>query len=132
MAIGLTPHQKQTLDFLKSYQAEHGGVSPTFAEILEHLGAKSKSRVSEILIALEERGHIRRLANKPRAIEIVSERSPVSLPPHIDARLRSYCAKHGERPADIIADAVDLHLDELERDSAHAHGDCVTGSEASQ
>ena len=87
---------------------------PTFAEIAEHLGIKSKSRISEILIALEERGHIRRLSNKPRAIELIDQRSSSNLPPHIDARLRSYCAKHGEHPGDVIADAVDLHLDEIE------------------
>lgn len=83
-------------------------------EIADHIGTKSKSRISEILIALEERGHIRRLANRPRAIELIDERSSVSLPPHIDAQLRNYCAKHGERPADIIADAVDLFLDQIE------------------
>lgn len=114
MAVGLTPHQKQTLDFLRAYKAEHA-VFPTFSEIAAHVGAKSNSRVSEILVALAERGYIRRLPNKARAIELIDiESAGASLPPHIEARLRSYCAERGEHPADVIADAVVLHLDEVE------------------
>lgn len=97
------------------------GVSPTFAEMVVGLNLKSKSQVALRLDGLEERGHIRRLSSKPRAIEIIDcGTSPVGLPPNVDARLHSYCAKHGECRDDVIADAVELHLDEIERSAFDA------------
>jgi repressor LexA len=67
----LTQLQKQALDFIVSYQAESGGVSPTFQEIIEHVGCASKSAAHRLTAALEERGFIRRMKNHARAIEVL-------------------------------------------------------------
>lgn len=69
--IGLTPRQKDTFACLESYFEEHG-VMPTVSEIKDHLKVASKSRVVELLNALEERGYIRRIPNRAIAIEILT------------------------------------------------------------
>lgn len=67
----MTPRQKELLDFIKRYQHDHQGVSPTFIEMREGIGMKSKSGVSRVLQSLEEQGFIRRLHKRHRAIEII-------------------------------------------------------------
>ena len=49
----------------------NSGVSPSFEEMKEALDLKSKSGVHRLISALEERGFIRRLANRARALEVV-------------------------------------------------------------
>lgn len=54
----MTPIQAQTVDFIRNYQAEHGGVSPTYDEVAIWLGIASKSGVNRILVELQERGKL--------------------------------------------------------------------------
>ena len=68
--IGLTARQQQCLDFMKRYRDERG-VVPSFQEMSDHLGYNSKSRVYKLLETMENRGVIRRLKAKARAVEIV-------------------------------------------------------------
>jgi repressor LexA len=59
---------------LLSYIHEHlsgSGVSPSFEEMKDALDLKSKSGVHRLISALEERGFIRRLPNRARALEVV-------------------------------------------------------------
>jgi len=71
--IGLTQRQAELLAFIQQYQAEHGGVSPSFDEMMASTGGTSKSRIFHLLRLLEEKGRIRRLRHKSRAIEVVRE-----------------------------------------------------------
>ncbi|MGC6517018.1 MAG: transcriptional repressor LexA [Candidatus Puniceispirillaceae bacterium] len=73
----LTAKQRDLLQFLKSYQDEHDH-APSFDEMKDAIGLKSKSGIHRLVSALEERGHIRRLANRARAIEIID--NPVATP----------------------------------------------------
>ena len=66
----LTQKQYELLLFIHRRTAE-SGFSPSFDEMREALGLRSKSGVHRLVSALEERGFIRRLANKARAIEVV-------------------------------------------------------------
>ena len=76
--ISLTPRQAKLKAFLRDYIAEHG-YAPTVRETMDGMGTKSAGRVHEMLLALVERGHIRRLPWKSRAIEILDGKPPVSL-----------------------------------------------------
>jgi SOS-response transcriptional repressor LexA len=67
----LAEKQRDLLDFIGHYQCEQGA-SPSFEEMRDALGLKSKSGVHRLVHALEERGYIRRLRNRPRCIEIAS------------------------------------------------------------
>ncbi|WP_443970925.1 transcriptional repressor LexA [Sphingobium sp. CR28] len=66
----LTAKQQQLLAYIKTH-LEQGGVSPSFEEMKEALDLKSKSGIHRLISALEERGFIRRLPNRARALEIM-------------------------------------------------------------
>lgn len=66
----LTAKQHQLLLFINGRLTETG-VSPSFDEMKDALGLKSKSGVHRLINALQERGFIRRMANRARALEVV-------------------------------------------------------------
>jgi len=66
----LTRKQHELLRYIHQRLGETG-VSPSFEEMKDALDLKSKSGVHRLISALEERGFIRRLANRARALEVV-------------------------------------------------------------
>ncbi|MEM9523967.1 MAG: transcriptional repressor LexA [Pseudomonadota bacterium] len=66
----LTKKQLQLLELIQRRTARDG-VPPSFDEMKEALDLRSKSGIHRLITALEERGFIRRLAHRARAIEIV-------------------------------------------------------------
>ncbi len=66
----LTRKQHELVCFIHD-RLEETGVSPSFEEMKEALDLKSKSGVHRLISALEERGFIRRLPNRARALEVV-------------------------------------------------------------
>jgi repressor LexA len=66
----LTRKQSELLTYLSDHMQQHD-VPPSFDEMRDALGLASKSGVHRLVSGLEERGHIRRLANRARAIEIL-------------------------------------------------------------
>ena len=72
----LTKKQLDLLDFIHK-RVQRDGVPPSFDEMKLALDLRSKSGIHRLITALEERGFIRRLAHRARAIEIV--RLPESL-----------------------------------------------------
>jgi repressor LexA len=66
----LTPRQNDCWQFLAKYSEEHG-YAPSFEEMADALNLASKSSIHRLLGALEERGFIRRLRRRSRAIEVL-------------------------------------------------------------
>ena len=66
----LTAKQHELLVFINQ-RLDESGISPSFEEMKEALDLKSKSGVHRLIGALEERGFIRRLANRARALEVI-------------------------------------------------------------
>jgi repressor LexA len=66
----LTAKQRELLIFIDG-RLKQSGISPSFDEMREALELKSKSGVHRLISALEERGFIRRLPNRARALEVV-------------------------------------------------------------
>src|SRR5690242_21487234 len=66
----LTRKQYELLVFINRRLSD-GGVSPSFEEMKEALGLKSKSGIHRLIGGLEERGFIRRLPHRARALEVV-------------------------------------------------------------
>ncbi len=66
----LTRKQHELVCFIEDRLAETG-ISPSFEEMKEALDLKSKSGVHRLISALEERGFIRRLPNRARALEVL-------------------------------------------------------------
>jgi len=78
----LTAKQHQLLSFLTDHQARHN-ISPSFDEMREAVGLASKSGIHRLLSALEERGYIRKLANRARAIEILRHPGAAASPSNV-------------------------------------------------
>ncbi len=76
----LTRKQHEILLLLHTHLEERG-VSPSFDEMKDALGLKSKSGIHRLILALEERGFIRRLPNRARAIEVLRLPEDVSAEP---------------------------------------------------
>ena len=79
----LTAKQRELLIFIDG-RLKEDGVSPSFDEMREALDLKSKSGVHRLISALEERGFIRRLPNRARALEVI--KLPDSMNPSLGGR----------------------------------------------
>ncbi len=66
----LTKKQKNLLLFINK-RLRSTGVSPSYEEMKDSLNLKSKSGIHRLISALEERGFIKRLAHKARALEVI-------------------------------------------------------------
>lgn len=101
--IGLTAPQQAALSFIRTYRDEHG-LMPSCAEIAAGIGAKSKSRASQVLASLEERGALRRLGRRARAIELIDpdDKRAVLLRADVYRLLQAYAATT-EASVDVAA-----------------------------
>ena len=68
----LTAKQRELLLFIDA-RLKDSGISPSFDEMREALDLKSKSGVHRLISALEERGFLRRLPNRARALEVLRQ-----------------------------------------------------------
>ena len=65
----LTKKQKELFDYLSNYIAKNS-ISPSFEEMKNAVNLKSKSGIHRLITSLEQRGFIKRLEHKARAMEI--------------------------------------------------------------
>ena len=107
----LTRKQYELLRFINE-RLKEAGVPPSFDEMKDALDLRSKSGIHRLITALEERGFIRRLPNRARAIEVIKlpELSPASsgrrgfTPSVIEGNLgkaRASSAAEDERPVAV-------------------------------
>jgi repressor LexA len=73
----LTAKQHELLRFIQQ-RLEETGISPSFEEMKQALDLKSKSGVHRLISALEERGFLRRLPNRARALEVLRQPEDVT------------------------------------------------------
>jgi repressor LexA len=66
----MTHKQAELLRFIHD-RLKAAGVSPSFDEMKDAVGLHSKSGIHRLITALEERGFVRRLHNRARAIEVI-------------------------------------------------------------
>lgn len=84
----LTRKQHELLSFIHQHLSRHG-VSPSFDEMKDALSLKSKSGIHRLITGLEERGFIRRLPHRARAVEVMrlpddmGTAAPESLPANV-------------------------------------------------
>lgn len=80
MSVSLTPTQQRLAGFIRGFMERHG-YSPSYSEMMDGVGVRGKSAIHRLLIALEERGVVRRRHGKARAIEMIDAPQPVSIAP---------------------------------------------------
>ena len=108
----LTRKQHELLTFIQT-RLEESGISPSFEEMKEALDLKSKSGVHRLISALEERGFIRRLPNRARALEVIrdSDASSNKAAPRAAAPATALAALRSPAPARAPAnDVIEIPL----------------------
>src|SRR3970040_1084682 len=83
----LTRKQFELLRFIHE-RLKEAGIPPSFDEMKEALDLRSKSGIHRLITALEERGFVRRLPHRARAMEIL--RLPESVPQGLVQRSRGF------------------------------------------
>ncbi len=113
----LTAKQHELIRFIQE-RLEETGISPSFEEMKDALDLKSKSGVHRLISALEERGFIRRLPNRARALEVLKQpedalpgnsrnAAPAQLPDNV-VSLQQAAQKQRPEPANDVIE-VPLH-----------------------
>ena len=103
----LTAKQHELIRFIQT-RLEETGISPSFEEMKEALDLKSKSGVHRLISALEERGFIRRLPNRARALEVLKQPDDVSAAGIRSAAANDLLARHASLPPAAPAPANDV------------------------
>jgi len=112
----LTTKQHELLVFINE-RIRETGVSPSFDEMKEALDLKSKSGIHRLITALEERGFIRRLPHRARALEVLQ------MPDGMTAEAKAAPPPRGFRPAVVDANFRHSPMSQRPRHSATQSGD---------
>ncbi len=107
----LTRKQYDLLVFINR-RLEENGISPSFEEMKEALGLRSKSGVHRLITGLEERGFIRRLPHRARALEVLKapEESGAAAKAKQEAAANVVRPNFASKPVAAEASAVALPL----------------------
>ncbi len=111
----LTKKQLDLLEFIHT-RLQRDGVPPSFDEMKDALDLRSKSGIHRLITALEERGFIRRLAHRARAIEIVKLPESMGGTPTtvgFEPKVIDGPRPSASEPANVATDRVTLHAREL-------------------
>lgn len=103
----LTRKQLDLLTFIHK-RIQKDGVPPSFDEMKEALDLRSKSGIHRLITALEERGFVRRLAHRARAIEIVKLPDGMGGPSNVTSLRAAREAAEGDATPERAFDVVEL------------------------
>ena len=113
----LTKKQLDLLEFIHT-RVQRDGVPPSFDEMKDARDLRSKSGIHRLITALEERGFIRRLAHRARAIEVVKLPESMGGAPsaptgHFQPRVIDGPHPSPSQPANVTMEDVQMHAREL-------------------
>jgi len=108
----LTRKQNELLLFINK-RLNEGGVSPSFDEMKEALRLKSKSGIHRLITGLEERGFLRRLPHRARALQVLKLPEAAAMPAHnvtplLDSRRGMAEAREGFVPQIVRGERMQL------------------------
>lgn len=88
-SFGLTAQQRALLNFIEAFSATRG-IMPSFQEMCDALGLRSKSGIHRLICALERKGHINRQLGSARSISLpgIEDTSTMKALETVLARLR--------------------------------------------
>jgi len=100
----LTRKQHELLMFIHE-RIKETGVSPSFDEMKEALDLASKSGIHRLITALEERGFLRRLPHRARALEVVKlpQQATTAAPPKGRSPFKPHLVEAGQAGAGLVA-----------------------------
>lgn len=120
MSIGITDKQRRCLNVIINSVALHGA-APSIRSLADALGC-NPSNACRLVNCLIERGMLSRMPDGSLALG--SGGVMVNVPRDVAAKLARFCQDSDERISEVVADAILLHLDDIER------GEIVTHDEA--
>lgn len=109
--MGLTRKQQETFHFIAEH-IRHTGLAPTMEELAKGVHVVSKGRVHEMVNALVERGYLRRIPHRARALEVIAQAQPLRLRPELDAAVTRYIAQEGISRETFMNECVRAYLGE--------------------
>ncbi len=108
----MTRQQQALLTFIREHVGR-SGFAPSYREMADALGLRSKAGVHRLVVALEKLGHIRRLPNHARSVELIEVDQPdnvvrnlIPVDPVTYHRAVSKAAEAGMTLADFAATAL--------------------------
>ncbi len=107
----LTKKQHELLVFING-RLQETGVCPSFDEMKDALGLKSKSGIHRLITGLEERGFVRRLPHRARALEILrlADSTTANTPPNFDPKVIRGTFNEGLRGAPVAESKESVEL----------------------
>ncbi len=105
----LTAKQHELIRFIQQ-RLEETGISPSFEEMKEALDLKSKSGVHRLISALEERGFLRRLPNRARALEVIRQPEDATPARALGGNVVSLAPATGRTSPEAANDVIELPL----------------------
>jgi repressor LexA len=117
----LTRKQQELLLFINERLGKDG-VSPSFDEMKDAVGLKSKSGIHRLITALEERGFIRRLPHRARALEVLK------LPPGAGEQISTLAVIEGAREQPVARRAPAMASNDDGTISLSLHGKIAAGT----
>ena len=117
----LTRKQQELLLFINE-RLGRDGVSPSFDEMKDAVGLKSKSGIHRLITALEERGFIRRLPHRARALEVLK------LPPGVGEQISTLAVIEGSRERAPVRHAPPARSNDDGTISLALHGKIAAGT----
>lgn len=111
-AVGLTVKQAAALDAITVFVGRHG-VMPSRRQLAAELGC-GVDNAQQLITRLIERRHLSTLTAGGQLSGFGQDGVAVFVPAHLAAQLAAFCAARSERVTAVVADAIALHLDQLE------------------
>ncbi|MDI9407793.1 MAG: hypothetical protein QM523_00935 [Candidatus Pacebacteria bacterium] len=71
MKYSLTQKQASLLAFIRTYIEMHGGVAPSYDEMVEATNGKNKSNIHRLIAGLIDRGHVAKRKGQARSIVLL-------------------------------------------------------------
>src|SRR5262249_10653035 len=110
MTMGLTAQMKRAFEGIMAFVGRHGA-APSLQSIADEVGV-NKSKAASLVKSLHERGYV--TCSGRGSIALGTGGVSIVVPAEIAAKLAQFCAAKDERVSAVVADAIALHLDQLE------------------
>lgn len=107
MRTALTVKQSELLEYIQAF-SERKGHAPSYEQMRQAMVLASRSGIHRLILALEERGFIRRIPNRARAIEVVAPRARYSSAAEI--HITAYCQRNRVDRESAVALAVESYF----------------------
>jgi hypothetical protein len=110
----LTKRMKEALDAITQHVALHGAM-PSRSSLAASIGC-NRNNANRLMGSLVERGEVNSVSTGGALAGFGGEGVAIFVPAHVAAQLAAFCLANSERVSAVVADAISLHLDQMDTD----------------